>query len=492
MYRQQSIAESEETLRAMRGSFLHSFLSAPEVAEEDLISLMAAAVADYETGFGENVPASLGSVKDGAWLARARAKETGFTGRFRGLFRSHAGDARAGRLLIPESVQRKVRVLRHNLAMRMIALMLPIQLASALHAEVHHLTLRQAVEMALKQNPDITMSRLDEQQALEGVRVARDPFTPRITVGSGLAYSNGFPMSIEGSAPSVVQAYAKQFIFNRQQSYVVAQAKEQARGAGIATSARQEEVAIRTASLFLDAERAARASDMARKQADSLDKVAQSVKSQVDEGRVLPIEAKKAALNLARARQMVASLEGDQEFAETSLANVLGLSAEDRARAVPEDRKPPEMPMSEDAAVESAVQSSKQLRQIESRIVAKGLAIRGDRAARLPRIDLVAQYGLFAKFNHYEDYFRKFQRNNGELGISFQLPVLPGPGISALTAQRNAEVAHLRLEMSQTRNHIIMTTRQTWRDISKAEAAREVARLDLDVAREQVNIELAL
>jgi outer membrane protein len=376
--------------------------------------------------------------------------------------------------------------------MRNFVLLLPGLVAWALHAEVHHVTMRQAVEMALKQNPDIMLARLDEQKAIQAVRVARDPFAPRITVGSGLAYSNGFPMSIEGSAPSVVQAYAKQFIFNRQQSYLVAQAKEEARGAGIATAGRQDEVALRTASLYLDAERAARVSEMARKQADSLDKVGQSVKSQVDEGRVLPIEAKRAALNVARARQVVIALEADQESAETSLATVLGFTAEDRARAILEDRKPPEMPVSEDAAIATAIQFSKELRLLESRIVAKGLEIRGDRAARLPRIDLVAQYGLFAKFNHYEDYFRTFQRNNGQLGLSFQLPVLPGPGIGALTEQRNAEVAHLRLEMNNTRNSIIVTAKQTWRDIEAAEAGREVARLDLEVAREQVSINLAL
>src|ERR1700759_796570 len=120
--------------------------------------------------------------------------------------------------------------------MRTIALVLPIFIAGALHGEVHHLTLRQAVELAQKQNSDIMMARLDEVKAVQGVRVAQDPFTPRITLGSGLAYSNGFPMSIEGSAPSVIQAYAKQYIFNRQQSYAVAQAKEEARGAGIGTS----------------------------------------------------------------------------------------------------------------------------------------------------------------------------------------------------------------------------------------------------------------
>jgi outer membrane protein len=104
----------------------------------------------------------------------------------------------------------------------------------------------------------------------------------------------------------------------------------------------------------------------------------------------------------------------------------------------------------------------------------------------------VAQYGLFAEFNHYEDYFRRFQRNNGELGLSFQLPVLPGPGIGALTEQRNAEVAHLRVELNNTRNSIILTARKTYREIGKAESAREVARLDLEVARDQVSINLAL
>ena len=79
------------------------------------------------------------------------------------------------------------------------------------------MTLREAVRRAVAQNPDVTLARLDEENARHGVQVAKDPFSPRIVVGSGLAYSNGFPMSIEGSAPSIVQARASQFIFNRQQ-----------------------------------------------------------------------------------------------------------------------------------------------------------------------------------------------------------------------------------------------------------------------------------
>src|SRR5512146_2732950 len=94
-------------------------------------------------------------------------------------------------------------------------------LASGAVAEVRPMTLRQAVETAIAQNPDVALARLDAEKARQGIRVARDPFTPRITAGSGLAYSNGFPMSIEGSAPSIFEARAIQFLYNRQQSYVV-------------------------------------------------------------------------------------------------------------------------------------------------------------------------------------------------------------------------------------------------------------------------------
>src|SRR5579884_2726712 len=118
----------------------------------------------------------------------------------------------------------------------MSRLALLLLIPALLLAEIHPMTLRQAVETALKQNPDLTLARLDEEHARQAVRVAHDPFTPRVTIGSGLAYSNGFPMSIEGSAPSVMQARASQFIFNRQQSLQVAQAKEEARGAAIATA----------------------------------------------------------------------------------------------------------------------------------------------------------------------------------------------------------------------------------------------------------------
>lgn len=366
-----------------------------------------------------------------------------------------------------------------------------LTLACALRAEVHNMTLRQAVELSVKQNPDIALARLDEEKARAGIRVARGPFMPRVVVGSGLAYSNGFPMSIEGSAPSVVQANAQQFLFNRQQSFQVAQAREDARGAALAVLNKRDEVAYRTAALYLDAERSLRIAVLAQKAVESNQKVLDTVHAQVLEGRALPLAEKQAALALARARQAVAGLDDEQASAETMLAVALGYSAEDRVRPVEEERAAPRVPESEEAAVQSALQSNKQLRQLESQIVSKQLEMRGERAARLPRADLVAQYAMMAKFNNYAEFFNRFQRNNGQIGMSLQLPLF-SPGVGAQVAQTQTELSRLKVEFANTRNRITSDLQQSFRDVKKASSAGEVARLDLDVARAQLDVDLAM
>jgi len=345
--------------------------------------------------------------------------------------------------------------------------------------------------MALKQNPEIALARLEEENARQAVRVAKDPFAPRVTVGSGLAYSNGFPMSIEGSAPSIVQAQASQYLFNRAQSLAVAQAKEDARGAGYSVASKRDDVAYRTAELYLDVERTMRVGELARKDADSLQKVLETVQAQVAEGRALPLAEKQAAYQVARARQVAEDLENERATAETSLAIALGYSAEDRVQAVSEERTAPPMPASEEEAIQAAMDSNKDLRKLQSQIASKSLEVRAHNAARLPRVDLVAQYALFGKFNNYEQYFNHFQRNNGEIGVSFQLPVLAGPGVGAQKAQTEADISHLRIELNNARNRITSDLQKSFRDVKKAETGAEVARLDLEVAREQLSVYLA-
>jgi outer membrane protein TolC len=353
------------------------------------------------------------------------------------------------------------------------------------------MTMKAVLSRALAQNPEVAMARLEEQKAVQGGKIARDPFAPKVVAGSGLAYSSGFPLSINGAVPSIFQAQATQDVFNRQQSYAVAAARENARGAGFATGSKRDEIAYRTAALYIDSDRAARLSAAAAKQVESLAKVAQTVSGRVAEGRELPIELKRANLELAKAKQRAASLADDAEYAQRSLAVLLGYTSEDKVRASEEERVTPKIPDSEQAAVEQALEGSHELKRLQSALLAKGLEVKSQNAARLPRLDLLAGYALLAQYNNYDKFFKAFQRNNLQLGVSFQIPILAGPAIKAGVAQAEEEGARLRIEMEVARNRISLQVHQCYQEIRKADTAKEVSQADLEVTRESLTILLA-
>lgn len=355
-------------------------------------------------------------------------------------------------------------------------------------AEVHSLTLRQAAARALEQNPDVLMARIEEQKAAQQVRVARDPFVPKLFAGSGLAYSYGFPMSIEGSAPSVVQARAVSSVFNRSKSYALEQAKESARGTGFVTRARSEDAVLRTVELWLDAEHAARTAEAAARQVDSVLRLESITRNRVEGGAELPIEARKAALESAKARQRAEVVEADRQLLESTLAAVLGYAPGDRVTPVPGERPLPDVPESEEAARTEAWGKSAELRKLESDLTARQWESRSARAARLPTLDLVAQYGLFAKFNNYDEYFNRFQRSNAQLGVSVTLPLFLGPAAQAQATQATLETSRLRAEIQAVRNRIALGVTEDFGLLRRAQTSLEVARLDLDVARESLTV----
>ena len=75
--------------------------------------------------------------------------------------------------------------------------------------------------------------------------------------------------------------------------------------------------------------------------------------------------------------------------------------------------------------------------------------------------------------------------------MSFTIPLFAGPAADALAAQASGEVARLRLEMQTTRNRISMDSRRLYRQVKQAETGRDVARLDLELTRDELTVLLA-
>ncbi len=372
-----------------------------------------------------------------------------------------------------------------------MALIVAVLLACSAYAETRTISLKEAVAQALRLNPEIVLARLEEEKARAQMRIARDPFIPKVFAGSGMAYSYGFPMSIEGSAPSIVQVRGVASVFNKAVSARIAQAGETAKAMAIDTEAKREQVAFETASVFLDAIRWLRTAEAIRGQVVAMERAAETVEARVKEGRELEIEQRRAALGVAKTKHRHALIEEQQEHAENTLGVLIRMDAGTRLRAVMDGPLAVETPESEEAALRLALAASKELRRLESSVRVEQLALREQEASRLPTLDLVAQYGLFAKFNNYEDFFRRFQRHNGQLGVSVQVPLFRSAAAVARGSQIQTELEALRTRMGQTRARIAVEVRNAWRQAKLAEDGRQIARSDLELAREQVTILLA-
>ncbi|HTS75783.1 MAG TPA: TolC family protein [Bryobacteraceae bacterium] len=357
-------------------------------------------------------------------------------------------------------------------------------------AETRTMTLKQVVDLALQQNADVMLSRLDAQKARSAVNIARDPFSPKVYAGSGAAYTTGYPANIEGEAPSIFQVRTQMAIFDRPQSYQIAEANENLRGSEIDTAKQQDEVAYRVASTYLDAEQVARNLEVARRQAENFARVVDIMKARQQEGRELPIEVSRASVALSKAKLTVATLEDSLADAEESLAMLLGMAPGDRVSAAQEERPAFEIPASEPQAIAAAIESSKEIRRMESSMQAKMLDTKSYRAQRLPKVDLIAQDEVFAKY-YYQDYYTKFQRNSAQFGASIEVPLWVGRSARAYISQDEADIEKLRIEIRRTRSQITDNVRRAFEAARHADLARDVARDDLALAREQVSVDLA-
>ena len=77
------------------------------------------------------------------------------------------------------------------------------------------------------------------------------------------------------------------------------------------------------------------------------------------------------------------------------------------------------------------------------------------------------------------------------MGAAITVPLLVGSAAKGYLTQAETEALELRTQIAQTRNRIELDVQKNYHEMQKATSAHEVARLDLDYARQQVSVLLA-
>lgn len=353
------------------------------------------------------------------------------------------------------------------------------------------ITLNEAVALALKNNREVLLAQTDVARATAAHQESKAPFRPTIFLGSGLAATKGFPLSIEGSAPSIFQVSGQQSFINPNLRNLERQAGQMQAAAANSLEQKRDDVVAQTVLTYLDLDRSRRSLQYVEGQTQSLSEAEQIVSERVRAGLEPPIEDTRAKLNTARSRSAMLGVQNQISMLEFALRDLTGIPQSESVTL--ESTEVPALPDDQtlEQVIARALENNEGIRALDDEVRAKQYQVRSEEASRWPRVNLVAQYGLFSKFNNFEKFFQRFSRNNITAGISVLVPLWDRYRTSALISRAEAELAAARLRLNDAKANITRQIRQMWADAQQQAAARDVARLELELARKTVDVTLA-
>jgi outer membrane protein len=168
----------------------------------------------------------------------------------------------------------------------------------------------------------------------------------------------------------------------------------------------------------------------------------------------------------------------------TRLSHLTGLPA---AGIETESESMPALPevKQEDDLAGQAVRSSPAVQAAENRAAAENFRARGEHRAMLPSADFAAQYGLLARYNNYDEFFKTFQRHNATIGVVLRFPFF-SPSQRARAEAADATALKAKKDADAARNQVSEETLRLQRAVEQMAAAQEVADLEYKVAQSNV------
>src|SRR5947209_558598 len=350
-------------------------------------------------------------------------------------------------------------------------------------------TLKRAIELALLNSKEIQVAKIQASLAHHAAQITKAQFMPNLYAGSGAGYTNGIPETPGGRAPSIFSVTYTEQVFNEPLRGQAKEMQEQAKAQKIVLEDAKNSVITRTAMAYLELAKVRHSLELLGKEQESAEKIVEVTQERQREGFELPVEVTKAQLTKAQVVQRILHLEGREDELEVFLRYQLGLPEMQAIEVTPEEL-PGEAEQAGDTLVAAAMTNNAGLRLAESDVRAKEFRLKGERRGYFPTLELVSIYSVLAKFNNYSQFFNHFQRNNYNAGIDMHVPIFSAQTKAAIgLAQVNLDAA--KASLTNKRSELSAEVRQKTRRVRETDAAKEVARLELQLAQQNVAVQQA-
>ncbi len=349
------------------------------------------------------------------------------------------------------------------------------------------LPFRTAIELALRNSATSGIARADLNRARATVSQARDLFLPQMTVGSALGYSHGFPLSLEGSAPSIFNVTIQGFLFNAAQRDFIKASKSDVDATQAQNSGGRNDVIAETALDYIQLDLLDSSLSVQSEQRAAVAKLEDVVSQRVQAGLDSQVELTRARLAVARTRLDIAQTQAAADELRLRLAQLTGLPASS-IHTLPETiPQLPAVSQDDDLAGQAAV-SNPAAKAAEETARAKELRAEAEHRQLLPTVDLAGQYAVLARFNNYDKFFQpgSFQRNNLSIGVIIRFPFL-NPSLRAGASVAKFDAVKAREEARKVKEQVSAETLKLQRSVQQASAAREVAQLEHELSQSDID-----
>jgi len=350
------------------------------------------------------------------------------------------------------------------------------------------LTLRRSIDLALQNSKDIQLAKIQVRVADNSANLTKAEFLPNFYAGSGAGYTYGLPETPGGRPPSIFSLTYTEEIFNGPLRGLAREQQEQAKAQRLVLEDTRNAVIDRVATSYLELVKVKHSLELLRKEKESAEKIVDVTQERQSEGFELPTEVTTAELTKAKVVQRILQLEGRQDELEVYLRDQLGLAPDQPFDVTPEDL--PGSAEQEGAnLVAMASQGNTSLAFAESDVKAKEFRLAGEKKGYWPTLQLVSVYDVLAKFNfrNYSNIYTNFTYNNLNAGINVNVPIFSSKTrASVALAQAGLDAA--KLNLASKRNQVSAEVRQRSKKVQEADAAKEVARLELQLAQQKLSV----
>jgi outer membrane protein TolC len=360
--------------------------------------------------------------------------------------------------------------------------------------------LKRIVELALSHATGGAIAAADEQRSDAAYRELRNNYIPQLATGAGLGYSYGFPLALEGSAPSLFNITAQSALFNPSLRSYMQAAKADSKMASLNSKDQRNAIIQDAAQSYAElAKWEQRLVNLQETEADA-NKFQAAVADRVKEGVDSEIDGTKARLSAARVRLRVAEAQGSADVLREHLSKLTGLAATAIQTDADSFPAPPPLP-AEETTTETGTSTPTVQAAIEH-ARAQYLRAQAEHRALWPSFDFAAQYALLSKFNNYQNYYipsrpcvtplgeflcvtNSFQQNNATVGVSIRFPLFNASQKSRAQAA-DADALKASKQAQAAREKVSEETLRLRRSVAQLQAAHDVAQLEYELAEKNL------